>query len=202
MQCHHREIPQSHCMGSKISTSSWEFPTNFSWPVDFHGFSWTVDFHGFSWVFMTRVFSPYVVCVCVFSHLHFFLLCDLSFYVVFGFSNGGFRECIFFLLKNVLSDFYWDFVTNSVFIVLGSKERNAEECDNLQCSNNGICSLVGGKARCNCSAGYSGLKCQKDVCLGFCKAGTCVRGHSPRCVCPAGEEWGALWARPQLPVSQ
>ncbi|OQV21780.1 Prolow-density lipoprotein receptor-related protein 1 [Hypsibius exemplaris] len=64
------------------------------------------------------------------------------------------------------------------------KGDKCEECDDLQCSNHGVCAVNGGKPRCNCSAGYSGQRCQKDLCQGFCKAGTCIRSHPPRCNCP------------------
>uniref|UniRef100_A0A914RQY3 EGF-like domain-containing protein n=1 Tax=Parascaris equorum TaxID=6256 RepID=A0A914RQY3_PAREQ len=58
------------------------------------------------------------------------------------------------------------------------------------CRNGGYCK---GRKGCSCPPGYTGVSCEKDLCLGYCyNDGICVRSassggaHEIECVCPAG----------------
>lgn len=52
-----------------------------------------------------------------------------------------------------------------------------QDCSNLKCGPNGMCSFGDGEARCNCSNGYSGRNCEVSKCAGFCKGNVSIHSN-------------------------
>ena len=65
---------------------------------------------------------------------------------------------------------------------LARKSINKDKCDDW-CKNGGSCVKVKKKKTCTCLAGFSGKRCEQDLCE--CKnGGTClIQGNSFKCLC-------------------
>ncbi|XP_046809386.1 low-density lipoprotein receptor-related protein 1 [Lucilia cuprina] len=68
--------------------------------------------------------------------------------------------------------------------------EQCEHCVNLTCANGGICrETLTGTTQCECPDGFTGKRCEVDVCSGFCKnGGICNIGTKggPQCQCLQG----------------
>ena len=51
-------------------------------------------------------------------------------------------------------------------LILGKK---CEECKDLKCENNGICSVKDSISQCQCPTGFQGLRCQNKDCKNTCQ---------------------------------
>lgn len=52
---------------------------------------------------------------------------------------------------------------------VGYTGRLCESCEMLRCENNGVCKLdIKGKPSCSCNKGFSGYRCDKSICDGYC----------------------------------
>jgi len=67
-------------------------------------------------------------------------------------------------------------------LFLARKSINKDKCDDW-CKNGGSCVKVKKKKTCTCLAGFSGKRCEQDLCE--CKnGGTClIQGNSFKCLC-------------------
>lgn len=73
----------------------------------------------------------------------------------------------------------------------GFRGRHCEICDDLECSNGGVCMKNNSKSFCDCPKEYRGYKCDDSTCDGYCNGnGDCViRFETPQCECYNGF-WG------------
>lgn len=71
----------------------------------------------------------------------------------------------------------------------GFKGDTCQECDDLMCENNGTCMRnEAGHSHCKCSKEYTGVRCEKGVCEGYCNDhGECtVHLDLVKCKCDKG----------------
>lgn len=73
----------------------------------------------------------------------------------------------------------------------GFHGRHCEICDDLECSNDGVCKKRNGTSYCDCPSDYRGKKCEDNLCGGYCNGnGECViRLDKAHCICFSGF-WG------------
>lgn len=67
--------------------------------------------------------------------------------------------------------------------------RYCQNCDDLECENHGVCKKDGnGNSYCECSKEYTGRRCERSICEGYCNGhGQCtVHLDKPQCTCEAG----------------
>lgn len=68
--------------------------------------------------------------------------------------------------------------------------RYCQNCEDLECENHGICKKDGdGNSYCECSKLYTGQRCERSICEGYCNAhGQCTvhLENKPKCFCEDG----------------
>lgn len=75
----------------------------------------------------------------------------------------------------------------------GFSGNKCQYCEDLRCENDGTCkkNITTGNSYCDCAVDYSGIRCEKSVCEGYCNGhGNCTTGlGKATCQCERGY-WG------------